>query len=545
MKSYVEEKRIRPDILTNVILGAVLIIMLYKIIGNRIYGDLGSGFLAAPFSFFYFVYAGLVLAVQKSVWLMVRIRARRSQYLNAETNMKRTFRIFAVTGLVIGIILAASSFALAKYLFGSARGYLQFMIVAVISFLLGFQGTIRGYLQGLGYTRPIVIADLLFAFVSIVSGLITSLIMYDYGLKVNDLIHVTEFSSIYGAYGSMIGLLVGALVSLIQILISFSIRKTEIAEVVKNGAPRYLDNKNDVFSGFKSIVYLYIMPALICLLNEISYILIQNKVGDDEQLLLHYGILPGKVLPFVVALAIICCMPFVKNWNGVMAKIERDEIEASRDRLKRLIRYSSVMFIPYTIFTLALSETILTAIFGKSSDMAKSLLTLSSPLIFMICIALFGSWLISHMGKSMLLVINLSIGFGVYIAGILIFLLAFKLGLYGVVIADMLAIAVYDVISFAMIFKMLKYRQEVFATFLMPFGCSAAAGLVVFLINRFLVNLIGDALTLLICCILFFVIYMILLILLRRLKTYELRYVPLGNVFRGVSSRLQRDDFED
>ena len=31
----------------------------------------------------------------------------------------------------------------------------------------------------------------------------------------------------------------------------------------------------------------------------------------------------------------------------------------------------------------------------------------------------------------------------------------------------------------------------------------------------------------------------------KRIKTYELRFIPLGNVFSGISRRLQREEFEE
>ncbi|MDC7295380.1 polysaccharide biosynthesis C-terminal domain-containing protein [Butyrivibrio sp. DSM 10294] len=545
MKSYTEEKRIRPDILTSVVFWSVVVIMIFKIIGNRIYGDLGSGFGAAPFAFFYMFYGCYVLAVQKAVWLMVRIRARRSQFLNAETNMKRSRRLFVFISFVTGALLAALSYVISKNLFGSGRGYLQFLIVAIMSLIFGAQGVYRGYLQGLGYTRPIVISDLLFAVTAAASGTVISVIMYFYGLKVNELFHVQEYSAIYGSIGSIIGLLIASIICFIQIMISFSIRKNEIADIIKNGAPRYLDNKNDVISGIRPILYLYLTPAFMSLLSEGIYMAIHKKDAAGTELLLQYGMLSGKVFPVVTALSVICCLPFIKTWNRVMARIERDEYEVARDRLKKLIRYSTVVFIPVTIVCLALSETINVALFGKSNDTTNSLLTLAAPVIFLACLAVFGSWLMSHMGKSLLLVINLSVGWGVFVIGNIVFGVVLDLGLYGIVLTHIVSFLIYDIISFSMIFKMLKYRQEFMSTFLLPVAASAAAGLVIYFINMIFVNLIGDALTLLICILVFWIVYMLIIIALKRIKTYELRFIPLGGVFHGIASRMQPEEYEE
>ena len=56
MKTYTEEKRIRPDILTAAVYLAIAVMMLYAVICQRIYGDKGAFFTAAPLSFYMFFY---------------------------------------------------------------------------------------------------------------------------------------------------------------------------------------------------------------------------------------------------------------------------------------------------------------------------------------------------------------------------------------------------------------------------------------------------------------------------------------------------------
>ena len=82
MRTYTEEKRIRPDILTAAVFWSVIIMMLYNIISVRIFGDTGSGFSAGPLTLYFLLYVSFVLAVQKAVYIMVRpIRTGLLRYL--------------------------------------------------------------------------------------------------------------------------------------------------------------------------------------------------------------------------------------------------------------------------------------------------------------------------------------------------------------------------------------------------------------------------------------------------------------------------------
>jgi len=540
MKQYFEEKRIRPDIITSMFFVSVLIMMLYEIITLRIYGDKGAGFVAGPIAVFYILYLSFVLAVQKSVWIMVRLRARRSQYLNAEANMVRSFRIFAIAGVLTFIVLVLSSFFCSEYLFGSSRSWFHCIIVAVCAIFLSIQGVLRGYLQGIGYTKPIVISDILIALFAFVSGTIISAILYNYGLKVNNLFHVSELSSVYGSTGMMIGILIGVIAGFIQIVVSFTLRKNEIKEFVKQGAPRYLDNKNDVLVTVRSIVLLYITPALVILFDIVFYVIHQKNLGTENDFVLNYGVYTGRVLSLISILIILCIIPFVKTWNRVMARIERDELTGAKDRLRTLSHSFFALSLPIAVFTFVMAKTIEIAVFGKNNDLSNYLIEIGSLLIVLVPIAVFFSWLLNHMGKAVLALVSILLSWALHVAMMVVFVVVAGIGVYGILISLLLAFALYDVLCFLFLCKMLKYRQKLIRSVGVPLLCSAISGLLAFIINVIFLNLIGDILTLIIALILYYVLYMVLMIILRGITAKEIASVPLGKVFMMLAGNLGR-----
>ena len=543
MKTYTEEKRIRPDILTAAVYLSIAVMMLYAVICQRIYGDKGAFFTAAPLSFYMFFYCLLVFAAQKAVYIMVRLRARRSQYLNAQANMERSVRVFGITGLVAGILIIGGSFSLSGRVLGAERGFFQLVLVGVAIILLGGQGVLRGYLQGIGYTKPIVIADALVAFFSMVSGIIAVEILYRYGLKVNGLFHGDEFSAVYGSAGMIVGILVGAFVGFVQIIISYSLRKNEISEFVKSGAPRYLDNKNDVLTGIRPIMVLYCTPALMLFVDQCAYVIFTRKAHADADYISQFGVFSGRIVNCVCLLSVLCCIPFIKKWNGVMARIERDELEGGRARYKVLMRYFNMLVIPVSVFCFALSETVQTAFFGKSNDLAGKLMLPGALSIFLCSFAIMFSWLLNHMGKSVIIMLNIGISWAVHIAGLILFVMVFDLGIMGVLISVILAFVSYNLLCFFMLGKMLKYKQDHIKCVLLPLASSVAAGLIVFLLNKLLVNIIGDLLTMLLGIVVFWVIFMLVMIFTRGIMAHELSKVPLGFIFEGLARNFVHDRY--
>lgn len=545
MKQYFEEKRIRPDILTAAVYWAIIIMMVYTICGLRIYGDKGAGFLSGPLSVFYILYLIFVLAVQKSVWVMVRVRARRSQFLNAEANMKRSFRIFIISGIVVMAMLLIGSFFFSEKLFGSSRGNFACIMVGITSIVLCIQGVLRGYLQGIGYTKPIVISDLIIAVISFVSGIFLSLIMYRYGLKVNDLFHISELSAVYGSAGMLLGILIGSLGGLLQILISFTIRKAEIEEIVKEGAPRYLDNKNDVLTSIRSIVLLYVSPALLVLVDQIFFVITHKKAEAELDFQTLMGIYAGRAIPVIVTCILLCCVPFIRPWNRVMARIERDEIEGARDRLDDLASVSLKLVIPVMIFVFVMAQTLEIALFGKDVEMSSMLIRIGSPLIVFGAVAMFLSWLLNHMGKTILTTVCLALSWAVHVALLIAFTVLLKLGIYGMMLASLVSVIFYCLSSFFMLKKMLKYNFDFAKNFGKPLFAAAVAGFVIFLINKLFINLVGDILTFVICFVVFYFGYLFAMVFLGEFNRNSLKKIPFGFVYNGFVPRNSRDYYEE
>lgn len=543
MKSYAEEKRIRPDILTSAIFWSVIIMMFYNMISVRIFGDMGAGFCSVPSALYFLLYISFVLAVQKSVYIMVRLRARRSQFINAQANMEMSLKVFSVIGGILALMIGFGSYSIAKNLLGAGKVYFQIIIVAVSLAFLCPQGVIRGYLQGLGYTKPIVIADLLISITSFVTGGIISGIMYSYGKKVNELFHGNEYSAIYGASGMMIGLMIGSVVGFIQIFVSFHLRKAEIAEVVKNGAPRYLDNKNDVYKGIRSILYLYASPVLMCVVDNVFYNMLQMKNGNAQDMISFYGAYNGRVVSFVILLAFLCCVPFVKMWNRVMARLERDELEGARDRLKRLLHFTYMLLAPVATALFVSSDIIQVMIFGKSNPQISGLFQLGAVMLFFLSLGIFISWLLNHMGKSLIIVINVSITWAVHLGLLILLVLILGWDLKGIMLAEIAGFVVYDIISMFMILKMVKLRSNILGNVGLPLIASALSGLVLLAENKILADHIGETLTLLVGLVIYVVVYMVLLIVLRGVRTHELENIPLGRFLMGFSSKIQHDRF--
>ena len=118
-----------------------------------------------------------------------------------------------------------------------------------------------------------------------------------------------------------------------------------------------------------------------------------------------------------------------------------------------------------------------------------------------------------------------------------------KKELLGIIWALILAFCIYDVLSFVMLFKMLKYRHDLVRNLGIPLISAAVSGLLLLLLERLLVDRIGEVLSLLIGAVIYIIVYMVAMILLKGVRTEELDKIPFGKLFVGLASAVQHDRY--
>ncbi len=542
MKKYYEEKRIRPDVLTAAVYWAIIILMLYEVVAIRIYGEKGAGYSAGSLAIFFAFYCSFVLAVQKAVWVMVRVRARKSQYKNAEENMKKSIKIFAFTGVVVTIIFTLIGLYFSDLLLGSEKGSFQFLISTFSVLFLCIQGVVRGYLQGVGYTKPIVISDILMACAAFLVGTIFSAVMFRYGLKVNALMHIEDFSAVYGSTGMMLGLFVASIVGLVHTSVSFYVRRNELEEIGKRSAPRYVDSKNDVMSGLRPILFMYASPGLALLIDQIFYMVHHRAVGSKVDPIYNYGIYAGRTIPLVITFSLLCCLPFLIEWNRIRARFERDEPENAGDKLSRLVKHFIELTVPVTLFVFTLAPSIDTVVYWKGNDFSVELLRVACFLIILVPFAIFFSWILFHAGKSILIVVGLGITWLVHFVMLFFCGTLGNIGLYGVLIPVLVSFLVYDVLSLAIFKKMLKARYDLAINFGRTLAASAVAGFAIFLIDMAFSKKIGEILTLIICVPVFYFAYLAIMVIIGGIDTRELKGIPFAKHLSVLPVLFKNDE---
>jgi len=273
----------------------------------------------------------------------------------------------------------------------------------------------------------------------------------------------------------------------------------------------------------------------ILLLDGILFI--RQKEGTADTVLL-WGNYYGKCLP-VLGIMILFCILFHEGYiRRIIYFMDREEFRMARERMAEFMQHIILISFPVAVFTAVFSENLLN-LFFKGNNASQAVAT-GSILIPLFAISYACAELLVRMRK-MRYVLSLE-GIAAIIHGILMIVLLQSMGdsLFGILIAQIVPLAVFTVLSFILVLRGIQYRIDYMRRLAFPAATAAAAGLVCLAFNKLLSSFAGSTVSMIICIPVGIVIYIILLLILKAISEDEIQKLPLAGMilFIGKLTRL-------
>ena len=530
--------RIRPDVVLSSGMIFILAIMALLVVFFDMAGADGVGFLAAPIALFMIAYCVFICAFETTTREMVKNRIHRSQMLYAKKNVRQLMIISFCIGLFCTVLCAGISIILANFVFYSPRSFYVLLLVSPVFLFLSIQGVLRGCLSGSGYAVVSIISDAILTLITVISTFILSNAVYDYGKKVDALMHVDDIAPAYGALGAALGITVSSLISFIFVVIMFLIKKNELEQIAEESIPVTNNHRNECVQELIMNCLIAATSGVLVFIDECVYLNVAHKIHPNENNIDNWGIYIGQCVAVVVFFVFITALPFIKSWYGVHVSIVKKDFKAARTKLQNLVHFEAMLIFPVVIWLMLLANTFNTVVFGKSNDAGVDMVVLAIPVVIPGAVIVFQSFLLKQLKNKLVMGINLVIG---VVAHIVVLLTMTYIGGYGIhasIAAFAAMFVVQGILGLFEIKVMLDVNLQMFRNILMPLVAAVCSGLLALLIDKIFVNLIGEILTFIICVVVAFVAYMLLLILLRSVNRYEVEKMPLGDYFALVSDMV-------
>ena len=501
-------------------------------------GEKGVAF--GSFAIELYVAAGCFFAygLSSATASLVRYRVRREQYGNAGRVLKDALLAGAFAGILCSVLLTLLGSEFAKSVLHQPVAGMCISIMAPAIVFEVMTGVWKGYFEGNGSHIPSSHSIIIKSIVMITASLISTGLLYIYVQKVSALLQDSVYAAAYGAVGISIGILVSSVAGFLHIVFVFL--------VYRKGSIRKEQQKNQdkgqhilrMLIGTSLPFMLYaLLGRGILLLDGILFIRQKSEAADT---VLLWGNYYGRCLPVLGIMALFCILFHEGYSRRVIYYMDREEFRMARERMAEFMQHIVLISLPVAVFTAVFSENLLNLFFKGNNAPLAQIVASGSILIPLFAISYACAELLIRM-KKMRYVLSLE-GITVVIHSILLIILLQSMGnsLFSILVAQIVPLAVFAVLSFILVFRGIQYRIDYMRGLAFPAATSAAAGLVCLVFNNLLSSFAGSTVSMIICIPIGLVIYIVLLLLLKAVNEDEVQKLPLAGIilFIGKLTRL-------
>lgn len=529
----------RKDQYTAVTLLTMIGALIFRIPLGYMIGDKGIACFAVA-NEIYLVIAGTVsYGLSESVAALVKYRVKREQHKNARKVLNGALLFGGVLGLIFSGFFCFFAFWVAEKIMHMPLSGLSIGMMAPAMFFMIITGVFKGYFQGNGTRMPALHSQILHLIVMFAGGLIGAGLVHEYGMKISALLQSEDHASAYGAMGASIGIFSASVLCFLHMLALYFIYRGSMR---KQSGRDQIKNQNSGFQIVSMLAGTGLIYSLvwICfkglpLIDQYMFFLLGDRSGESVSM---WGAYYGKclVLPEIISgIIIIISLKLIRQVAG---SVDRDEARTAQEKLGILIHQSAVLTIPSAVFLAVFSGNLMGLFFSESNKQIISWLQLGSVLIVLSVYAAVFMEILIKSRKIKYVVLTGAGALALHIGFLFLLLKTAKLGITGVIIANLFFYILVAGAGFWFMIRSFQYTQEWIKCFAVTVIASAIAGIIAMLLNKVFIPILGEAVSMIICLLVSIIIYMVLLIVTRAFREGELEEMTGGRILIMLAGLL-------
>jgi len=511
-----------------------LIGMVYRIPLQNKLGDDAMGIYSAAYNIYNIILLLSSYSIPLAVSKMVAARVSVKQYKNSYRIFKSAMMFAVVIGLVAsGICYFGAGFFADKVLNMPDTIY-AIRVLSPAIFIMAVLGVLRGYFQGQSTMIPTAVSQLLEQIVNAGISIAAAFYLFGLGAQTDVAKGTSNLAGAYGAAGATAGTVAGALTALLFCgFVFFAFHQAMSGRIAR-------DKKNPVesYGTLIKILVATIVPVIVssAIYNISSlvdnsvfgYYVEFNEIADSEYKSL-WGIYSGKYtlltnVPIAIANALASSV--IPALTVSVAQRNRGE---TLMRVNMAVRFTMVIAIPCTVGLMVLAGPVVKLLYPGDNGMASELLILGGLAVAFYSLSTVTNAILQGINKMKVPVRNALISLIIHVGVLIVLLFGFDMGIYGVVIANMLFGLTMCLLNSACIADYLQYRQEIKKTFILPSVAAAIMGVAAWGVYRLLFMLTtSNALSTILAIVISVVVYGVLLLVMKCVDEVELYDFPMG-----------------
>ena len=500
--NHTNQRRNNSFVLQGVILASASIIvrligLFYRIPLTNILGDTGVGLYGYAFEVYNIALLlssySLPLAVSKLVSARVTMGERKNAY--------RVLKLTVVLATIIGAVVAIGIYVGADYIAGTLmKAPMSSYALKMLSpclFIVAILGVLRGYCQGIGTNIPTALSQILEQIVNAIVSLVAASYFIKMGVEIAKTQNNDLLPSGYGAAGGTMGTVMGAFTALLfMIFVVLAYRKILMKQIKKEHQVQ-----EEPYSHIIQIVLLTVLPVIFStLIYNVHFIIGQSLFNNimaqqgmiEEEYYALWGMYNGKyyiLLHVPMGIANAFATSVIPSLTAATVSHNRPEM---KQKMGLAIRISMLVAIPSSIAFITLGKPILDLLFSGDNTIPARLMMIGSLAVICFCLSTITNGIFQGIDRMTMPIKNAIIATCVYVLCLVLFLIVFKLNIYGVALSSVIFAFTMCILNNYALRKYEKYRQEYRKTFCLPMISAIIMGLVAFIIYYALQFVIGS-----------------------------------------------------
>lgn len=513
--------------------------MIYRVPLTGIIGTEGNGYYTSAYNIYTLLLILSSFSMPVAISRIVSENMVKQQYANTDRVLRAAFVYATVIGFVMFSALWFGAGAIADWL---QKPYCQFALKALAPtvWIMAYLGILRGYFQGSGTMVPTAVSQILEQILNAFVSVFAAYLLFGRGETANLLYSDTEYGYAFGAAGGAIGTGAGALTALVFFLFLFAAQHKYMKRRVRR-------DQTGVVQSYGEIAMLLgatMIPILISstvynissVLDDYIFSNLMNYLGQAQQLVSQWGVFGEYHILFniPVALANALSSSLIPSLTRAVAEHNRRQMVS---RIRYAIRFTMLIAIPATVGLCVLADPISRLLFpGKDVALLIRLTMVGALAVAFFSLSTISNAILQGLGHMDIPLKNALVSLVIHI-GCLIALMFTGMGIYAVVLSNIIFAICMSFLNQRAIQKRIRYQQGIRKTYVLPTAASLVMGGCAYGVYRLVMMILpaafaqgrlGLGFALMLAIIAALVVYLLVLILLKAFDREDLDNMPMG-----------------
>ncbi len=459
--------------------------MVYRVPLTAIIGDEGNGYYTSAYSIYTLLLILSSFSMPTAVSRIVSANLVNGHYKNTHRVLKAACFYATLVGfLMFSALWFGSDFISESFL---KKPYCRFALRALAPtvWIMAYLGILRGYFQGSGNMVPTAVSQILEQILNAIVSILAAIILFKRG-EVSNLLYQSEnYTTAFGAAGGAIGTGAGALTALLFFLILYASQRRDMKMRMRRD-----DSEVESYGKIGFLLAVTMLPILISstvynissVIDDAIFGNIMTYLGKAEKIVSQWGVFGEYHILFniPVALANALSSSLIPSLTRAVAAHNRRETVS---KVRYSIRFTMLIAIPSAIGLCALADPISRMLFpGKNVALLIMLTRIGSVAVVFYSLSTITNAILQGLGHLSIPLVNAMFSLVIHIVALIVLMLT-GMGIYAVVLSNILFAFMMCVLNHMAIKKHVRLRQGITATYVMPLIAGSFMGAAAFFVS--------------------------------------------------------------